>query len=171
MTRQGDDDTECLSVEFSVGKQKFLCVAGYGPQLGDKQDRKSKFWKYLDEEAKSVIDSDIGLIIQMDTNAWAGPDIIPGDPNKQNSNGKYFQKFLQDNPALTVVNSLPSCEGVITRQRTTTQGDEKSVLDVFIVCFKVFQLMKHMTDHMDFQTLGPRKIMEKKLFPIIIQLF
>ena len=148
LTRQGDDETECLSVEFSVDKQKFLCVAGYGPQMGDKQERKTKFWKYLDEEAKSASDRDIALIIQMDTNSWAGPNIIPKDPNKQNSNGKYLKKFLEENPALTVVNSLACCEGVVTRQRITTLGEEKSVLDLFIVCFKVLQLFKHMkVDH------------------------
>ena len=93
LTRQGDDSTECLSVEFSVYKQKFLCFAGYGPQIGDTQDKKTKFWKYLDEEAKSASDRDIELIIQMDTNSWAGADIITRDPNKQNGNGKLLQKI------------------------------------------------------------------------------
>ena len=127
LTRQGDDDTECLSVD----RQKFLCVAGYGPQMGDKQERKTKFWKYLDEDAKSASDRDLGLTIQMGTNSWAGPNIIPKDPNNQNINGKYLQKFLEENPALTVVNSLACCEGVVTRQRITTLHYAKKEAFIF----------------------------------------
>ena len=149
LTRQGDDEAECLSVVFTVEKQQFLCVAGYGPQLSDHKERKEKFWKYMDEEVKSAKEKNIGLIIQMDSNAWVGADIIPGDPNKQNSNGKLMKLFLEENPALIVVNSLSSCEGTITRQRKTTKGLERSILDVYIVCPKVLLLIKHMQiDHM-----------------------
>ena len=38
LTRQGDDSAECLSVEVYVGNLKVLCIAGYGPQLGDPQE-------------------------------------------------------------------------------------------------------------------------------------
>ena len=68
------------------------------------------------------------MIIQIDSNAWAGQHINPKDPNPQNANGKLLQQFLQSNPALTVVNSLQSCEGSITRHRKTTAGEENSVL-------------------------------------------
>ena len=69
LTRQGNDEAECLSVVFTVEKQQFLCVAGYGPQLSDHKERKEKFWKYMDEEVKYAKDKDIGIIIQMDTYA------------------------------------------------------------------------------------------------------
>ena len=150
LTREGNDEVECLSVEFKVSNHKFLCINGYGPQLGDSAERKTSFWNYLEEEAKSAEQRNIGLIIQIDSNAWLGSDIIPGDPNKQNSNGKLMAQFLKSNPALTVVNSLGLCEGTVTRHRTTTMGKEESVLDVFIVCRKVLGLVKHMTiDHED----------------------
>ena len=54
LTRQGDDEAECLSVEFSIAKQKFLCVAGYGPQVGDTKERKEKYRSYMDEEVKTA---------------------------------------------------------------------------------------------------------------------
>ena len=41
--RQGDDDTECLSIEIVVGNRQIRCVAGYGPQLGDSIERKDIF--------------------------------------------------------------------------------------------------------------------------------
>ena len=148
LTQQGDDDTECLSVQVTVENQDFLCVTGYGPQLGDPAERKEGFWKYLNEEANTAKDRNLGLIIQMDTNSWVGPEIIPKDPNKQNSNGKLMKHFLEQNPALTVVNALQLCDGSITRQRNTIVGEEKSVLDVYIVCQKVLGIVKHMKiDH------------------------
>ena len=97
---------------------------------------------------KSAKDGDAGLIIQMDSNSWVGSDTIPGDPNKLNSNGKLMKRFLEDNPALSVINSLKICEGTITRERKTILGTERSVLNVFITCSKVFPLIKHMKiDH------------------------
>ena len=93
LTRQGDDEAECLSVEFSIAKQKFLCVAGYGPQMGDTRERKEKYWTYMDEEEKSAKKEGKGIIIQMDSNSWVGSNIIPGDPNQQNSNGKLMKTF------------------------------------------------------------------------------
>ena len=148
LTRQGDDDIECLSVIVKTMAMNILCVVGYGPQLGDPITRKTSFWTYLSQEVKTANDKNIGLIIQIDSNAWVGEEVIPGDPNKQNRNGILMQNFLQNNPALTVVNALPCCEGLITRRRQTIVGYEKSILDVFIVCRKILPLIKHMkVDH------------------------
>ena len=125
-----------------------LCVVGYGPQLGDPKPRKSQFWEYLREEVKTAKEKDVGIIIQIDSNSWAGKEIIPGDPNPQNRNGILLEKFLKENPALTVVNALPCCQGSITRQRKTIVGEEKSILDLYIVCQKILPLIKHMkVDH------------------------
>ena len=125
-----------------------LCVLGYGPQLGDSKTRKDQLWEYLGHEVQTASDKDIGLILQIDSNAWVGNNIIPGDPNNQNGNGKLLQKFLEANPALTVENSLKCCNGIITRHRTTTTGEEKSILDLFIVCQKILPHIKHMKiDH------------------------
>ena len=85
-----------------------------------------------------------GLIIQMDGNLWAGNNLIPGDPNKQNNNGKLFELFLSRNPHLRCVNALQLCEGLITRIRKTKNGCEKSVLDFFIVCNKILPFVKKM---------------------------
>ena len=79
----------------------------------------------------------MGIIIQIDSNAWAGENITPGDPNPQNKNLTYLEEFLKSFPALNVVNTLQSCNGFITRQRKTTVGEEKSILDLFIVCQQI----------------------------------
>ena len=102
----------------------------------------------MEEEADTAREHDIGLIIQIDSNAWAGDTIIPKDKNPQNANGKLLQQFLKNNPALSVVNSLQCCDGSITRHRKTIAGDENSILDMFIVCQKILPHVKHMkVDH------------------------
>ena len=39
-TREGDDETECLTIEITVGECKLMVVNGYGPQLSDKIEEK-----------------------------------------------------------------------------------------------------------------------------------
>ena len=54
--------------------------------------RKDRCWSYLDREEGT------GLIIEIDSNAWAGLKIIPKDPNiKNKKNGKLLRKFLEQN--------------------------------------------------------------------------
>ena len=105
-----------------------------GPQLGDKLERKQKFWDYIEREVINAIETGSGFILQMDSNAHLGKDYIKNDPNDQNLNGKLFCEFLERMPHLSVINSLPLCNGTITRMRRTTLGVEKSALDVFVTC-------------------------------------
>ena len=149
LTRQGDDNCECLSVQIQTGPLSILCVVGYGPQSCDPLDRKQKFWNYLDQEVQYATENSIGIVIQIDSNAWAGDKIIPKDPNKQNFNGKLLEFFLERNSNIKVVNSLPLCSGLITRKRVTTHTNEKSVLDLFLVCERVLPYVTSM--HVDEQ--------------------
>ena len=97
-------------------------VNGYGPQGSDSIERKRKFWDFLEREVNNAIVAGAGFILQMDGNCHLGPNYIKGDVNVQNANGKLFAEFLERNPHLTLVNSLPICEGIITRMRKTTKG-------------------------------------------------
>ena len=141
---EGDDYVEWLSVEITLQLFRIRCVVAYGPQEADCNDRKEKFWAQLDSETTTAQNQGTGLIIQMDGNLWAGPALIPGDPHAQNKNGKLFENFLARNSHLSVVNSLEQCEGLITRFRKTINGEEKSVLDFFIVCDKVRSYLNKM---------------------------
>ena len=85
-----------------------------------------------------------GVILQMDGNLHAGEGLIKDDPNPQNTNGKLFVEFLQQNASLTVVNSLSICEGLITRQRVLETRTEKAVLDFFVVNSKLSPFLKKM---------------------------
>ena len=85
-----------------------------------------------------------GLIIQFDGNLHAGSELIKGDPNKQNQNGKLFCELLNRNPHLSAVNALDICKGVITRRRELENKQEEAVLDFFIINDKVRPLVKKM---------------------------
>ena len=124
-----------MSVDIHVKNMKIRCCVAYGCQENSRVEKKKDFWDFIGEEVISAWDSGSGFILQFDGNLWAGSEIIPGDPRKQNNNGKLFQEFLSRQPNLTVVNALPVCEGLITRSR----NEEKSVLDFFL-CAHVYFL-------------------------------
>ena len=133
-----------MSIQVKVGNIRIRCVGGYGPQLEDDDTKKDEFWKYLTEEVETANETEVGLIIQIDSNCHAGRNLIPNDPHSRNKNGRRLEAFLKENPGIFIVNSLSLCKGLITRQRTTTIGEERSVLDLFLVCFRVFPLLKEM---------------------------
>ena len=70
--------------------------------------------------------------------------MIPGDVRPQNKNGKLFEEFLKRNPSLSVVNTLPQCQGLITRSRMKDGKLEESILDFFIVCSLVLPYVTKM---------------------------
>ena len=76
---------------------------------------------------------------------YLGEEVIESDPNHQNLNGKLFCDFLERMPHLSIINSLPVCEGSITRMRKTTQGMEKSILDVFVTGHRILPYITKMT--------------------------
>ena len=145
LLREGGVDVECISVLVEVGQHEIVVVCGYGPQENAGLAKKESFWHYLEREVEEASREDKMLVIQMDSNSWLGKNTIPGDPNLiPNSNGKMFASFLQRNSNITLVNSLAECEGVITRQRVTDLLNEKSSIDVFLVCERTLPFVKKM---------------------------
>ena len=141
---KGKDGVELWTIEICFSGFNLRCICGYGPQESDSVENKENFCTQLGSEVEEVFSSDCGLVIEMDGNLWAGEEIIPGDPNYQNNNGKMFQKFLEKYSGLSVVNSMNICEGLITRSRSTVNRDEKSVIDFFIVCRRMKQFIEQM---------------------------
>ena len=136
---------ECLSIEIWVDDFPIRVVTAYGPQLGDKLEKKQKFWGFIQREAQNAFDHGSGFILQMDSNAHLGENILESDPNPQNLNGKLFSEFLERMQHLSIINALPVCEGSITRMRKTTLGVEKSILDVFVTCHRILPYITKMT--------------------------
>ena len=66
-------------VEIKLKNLETRCINGYGPQENDKLEKKTKFWKSIGEEVEDALDNDKALVLQMDGNLHAGPEVIPGD--------------------------------------------------------------------------------------------
>ena len=151
---EGDDDIEILVIQIEVKEFRIRCIVAYGPQENEKPERKLNFWARLSKEVEEAHENDCGIIFQMDGNLWAGEELINGDPNKSNYNGKLLKEFLKNHPHLTLVNSLDICEGKITRRRKLKHKTEESILDFFIVCEKIRIFLEKMI------------IDEDKVFPL-----
>ena len=91
---EGDDVTEMLVVEVHIKELSIRIINCYGPQETDSIERKTLFWSRLQTEVNEAIDNNIAVIVQMDGNLHAGEQVIKGDPNKMNANGKLFSTFL-----------------------------------------------------------------------------
>jgi hypothetical protein len=152
LIRQGDDETEVISILITVDKMTKRLITAYGRQEvdrnqdGDKDNEiKDKFWAFLDREIKEAEEMDQGVILGFDSNCHPGPSVVKNDPMPgPNKNGQRFLDFLEENPCLIVVNSLNLCQGTITRKRTTVNGIEMSVLDFFITNSRIRPFISNM---------------------------
>ena len=76
----------------------------------------------------------------MDANGKLGNEIIKGDPNKISPNGRLLLDLI-NRKSLVVVNASDKCYGVITRMKVKGKITEKSVIDYFIVCQNLYNLV------------------------------
>ena len=142
---EGEENVEAISIDINLAKIVISCTSAYGPQQRDTAMNKFEFWEYLDKMADSAWNEGKGFYLQGDLKSWLGSDVIPCDPNIQNENGKLFHNFLRRHNQLTVVNSLPVCRGLITRQRDLINGKfERSIIDFFVVCTRVLPYVTEM---------------------------
>ena len=142
--KEGDDETEAISVLVTVGDIPIRIIVGYGVQENASKQSKEMFWEFIEKEVNQAELENQAVIIQMDGNLHAGNYLVKNDPNPQNQNGRLFMQFLRRNPSLTVVNSLSMCEGTITRIRELESRTETAVLDFFIVNEKLSPFLKRM---------------------------
>ena len=70
--------------------------------------------------------------MELDANAKIGKLKIKDDPNETSENGEYLIDFAENNN-LVICNTTVRCEGIITRERVTINGTERSVIDYIIV--------------------------------------
>ena len=131
---------EILVVEATIGKSKIRFINGYGPQESENEETRRNFYSRLDLEIKRAKISDTLICTEMDSKAKLGSNIIPDDPHPQSGNGKMLENVINSNN-LKVVNGTDLCNGNITRKRTTINGTEESIIDHFIVCHVMYNLI------------------------------
>ena len=171
---EGDDQVEILVVEVRIKEMKIRIINGYGPQECDSLERKTLFWSRLQSEVISAAEADAAVVIEMDGNLHCGSEIVRGDPNKMNANGKMFSTFLEENSDLFLLNSSEKCEGLITRRRQKDDKLEEAILDYALVCGKLkpfFQSMKiDETRKYALTSFLNKKVKESDHFTIIIDI-
>ena len=127
------DTFELIVVEIKASDRNIRVITGYGPQENVNLEIKMNFFSTLEEEVIKATNEGKSVIMMMDANSKLGPDYIKNDPHEQSENGKILAEIIERN-ALTVVNGMDQiASGLITRERHTLNGIEKSVIDFVIV--------------------------------------
>ena len=139
-----ESEQEILVVEASVANMRVRLINAYGPQEYASEDTWIQFFTQLDLEIKKAKLSGALVLIEMDSNAKLGSKLIPSDPQPQSENGKLLENVINDN-SLVIVNAQPFCTGSITRYRKTIRGEEKSILDHFLVCEEMLGSVRSMS--------------------------
>ena len=103
-------------------------------------ERKMEFYSHLDQEIENALTNDCYLCLQMDANGKLGSQIIQGDPNEMSPNGQLLFDLIT-RKSLVVINSTNKCHGIITRMRMKGKNKEQSVIDYFIVCQELYNLV------------------------------
>ena len=161
LVKEYNESFELLVVEVSTAKETIRVMTGYGPQENWQEKEIMPFWLAVEEEIAAAEIYGRSVIIQMDANAKLGSSYIQNDPNKTSGNGKILAGILERH-AMIVINGLTNkCTGTITRQRTTTDSIEKSVIDYVIVSRDLGRHIEKM--HIDEERLNVlTKIVNKK---------
>ena len=127
------DIFELIVVEIKVIDRSIRIMTGYGPQETWDLEVKMKFFCALEEEIAKAANEGKSLIIMGDLNSKLGPEYIRKDPKEITENEKILAGIMERN-ALSVVNGIEEkCTGLITRERHTINGIEKSIIDFVIV--------------------------------------
>ena len=126
------DSIELLIVEIKAENKRIRVMTGYGPQETWDIDVKMKFFNTLEAEIVKASYSGTSVILMGDLNSKLGPEFIKNDPHSKTENGKILSGIMERN-ALIVVNGLEVCKGLITRERSTVNNIERSIIDFVIV--------------------------------------
>ena len=131
------ENIEIIVVEGEMNEKKCRFINGYGPQESADVDTRINFFARLEEEIIKAKLNGSMICIELDANAKLGGDIIRNDPHKRSANGELLLGILVRNN-LIVCNGTAQCSGLITRERQTVNGSERSIIDFLIVCEELF---------------------------------
>ena len=133
LIKEYSDKFELIVVEITTGNNKIRILTGYGPQESWEEVNRIPFFEALEGEISAAELEGRSVIISMNAHSKLGPEYIEGDPHKQSKNGRLLADIM-DRHALIVINGLKQkCDGLITRERHTVEGVERSVIDFVIM--------------------------------------
>ena len=122
------EEFELIVIETKIANKNIRIITGYGPQEHDTE--KMKFFNALEKKISSAQFKAKSLIIAMDANSKE--EIIPDDPKPQSEDGEILAGIINRH-TMCVINGLTAKrKGLITRERQTIRGIERSVIDFVI---------------------------------------
>ena len=130
-------------MEVIVANKEIRIISGVGPQENQAEAERLPFFLTLEKEVNKAEMAGKSVFIEIDANSKLGTDKVPGVNQVISPNGKLLADVI-DRHALSVVNGLDRCEGVITRKRTTINGVEESTIDFVIVSADIVQFVEKM---------------------------
>ena len=133
-----DENPEFLVVDITGNFGTIRTINCYGPQENSNIEVRNDFFIELEKRIVSAKSELKMICIECDANSKLGNSWITGDPHDISENGKLMAEIIS-RQHLIVVNATEKCQGVITRYKKTINGEEKSVIDYFIVCQELFQ--------------------------------
>ena len=127
------DPFELLVVEISLENKDIRIISGYGPQDSWKIEERLPFFASLEEEIAKAELAGKQIVLSFDANSKLGPEWIPDDPHSPSPSGMILSGIMEIH-ALFVANGVKNkCTGVITRKRSTVDGEEISAIDFVIL--------------------------------------
>ena len=129
----GSDNFELIVAEVNVGGKEIRIMTGYGPQENWEVSQKMPFFVALEKEVSKANINGKSVIIELDANSKLGNTYVPNDPHTMSANGKILEGIVKRNGLIVANGIRGKSEGVITRQRTTVKGVEKSVIDFVLI--------------------------------------
>ena len=101
------------------------------------------FFAALEEEVSKAELAGRSVMISFDANSKLGPLYIKGDPHTISENGKILEGIIERH-ALCVANGISEkSKGIITRERTTKDSIEKSVIDFVLISSDLAECMEN----------------------------
>ena len=85
---EGDEEHEILTVEGNFENLAVRFITGYGPQESENVEKRNEFYLKIEEECQKAKLYNIGVIIELDSNAKLGPEYIKEDKHELSPNGK-----------------------------------------------------------------------------------
>ena len=127
------DTFELIVVQINAADKTIRILTGYGPQESWELDVKMQFFVALEEEIAKAAMKHIPVILMGDINSKLGPTYIKDDPHTMSGNGIILSGIMERNELIVVNGLTEKCKGLITRERSTVNNIERSIIDFVIV--------------------------------------
>ena len=140
-----DDDVylDLMTVCAEIDKQKIYLINGYGKQEDDEFEERMEFFMKLEMAMEEANNKGLHFCAHIDGNAKIGKEVLTWDKHNMSENGRILLEIVERQDTV-IVNSSSKCIGLITRQRKTVVGDEKSIIDYFIVSQAFYEMVERM---------------------------